>query len=874
MTERDPKRSQAGRAGDRGTPVLSVRSHVRAISLRTMLAGGIAATLASHLSPASYAQTISDRFLSRVTAQEEGSCATINIDFNVPIRYTSHFPDRGGRELRIGVQPLNFNRSSLSTGFAEESLRPPSSDVAGIQRITYDISDPSGPTLVLQFDHDANWDVKPGQSVTQLVVTVSGRDGCIPEAGAQTIKGVGVAANIILSVTDMVPEKLEPNGNYSINLVSNRGKEIPAEQVKQIEEFNDHAAYAYTAEENGVEWTRLRLGTFATRSDAEVVLTEVTPEYPEAWIARIDRTERDRVYQAWLAARSGEKGAAPSSLPVNSESEQLLTRLRDAVTGGDNAAAIRLAEQLLGQPESAATPEAQELLGLARERNGQLAHAKAEYEIFLTRYPEHPNAQRVRQRLASLLGEAEPETTPEKGEDGRPATVVSSSVKSEFSGSVSMLYQRDESGFLFEDEPIVGGPEVNPDPIEENRTNLNEILWGTDINLSVGNDRVEGLFRFSGQFRDDFRAGVQRDEGAISTLYLDVSDREWNAAMRIGRQTRNTGGVFGRFDGGLLSFQATDSVKLNVVAGYPVQSSRVLEVDTERQFVGGSADFSLFPDALDATVYYVDQKNGDLVDRQAAGLEMRYFNSHVTAYGVYDYDTHFQQTNLALLNGSVRFDDESSISVAVDYRRSPMLSSLNAVFGQAVEDPSDLLTTYTEDEIYDLALDRTAHSRSASISYSRPLTDNLQVNVDVIASNVSGTKASGGVDATPGTGTEYYYSGQLVASDVFTPGAIFIAGYRYADLQMTEQHTGQLNVRYPITRDLRLNTKFRVDQRDRRDGLSSETSARGSVALSYTMGRSTFFDVEIGGQYSNGSSSLMNTQERGIFGSFGIRQDF
>ena len=35
------------------------------------------------------------------------------------------------------------------------------------------------------------------------------------------------------------------------------------------------------------------------------------------------------------------------------------------------------------------------------------------------------------------------------------------------------------------------------------------------------------------------------------------------------------------------------------------------------------------PDALDTTVYYVDQKYGDLVDRQAVGAEFRYFNSNV-----------------------------------------------------------------------------------------------------------------------------------------------------------------------------------------------------------------------------------------------------
>jgi hypothetical protein len=270
----------------------------------------------------------------------------------------------------------------------------------------------------------------------------------------------------------------------------------------------------------------------------------------------------------------------------------------------------------------------------------------------------------------------------------------------------------------------------------------------------------------------------------------------------------------------------------------------------------------------------VDQKYGGLGDRQAVGGEVRYFNSHATAYGVYDYDVNFQQTNLALLNGSLRFDDDSSVSVALDYRRSPLLTTFNSVFGQTVMDPNELLGTYGEDEIYQLAQDRSAYARSVSLSYSRPLMEKLQINVDMIATNVSGTKGSGGVDAIPGTGTEYYYSGQLVASDVFTEGAIVIAGVRYADTQLMEQQTVQLNARYPINSDFRLNTKLRLDQRTRKDGLGDEISARGSLALAYTLNRSTYFDVEFGAQYSDNSNPLVTTQERGLFGSLGVRQDF
>ena len=81
-------------------------------------------------------------------------------------------------------------------------------------------------------------------------------------------------------------------------------------------------------------------------------------------------------------------------------------------------------------------------------------------------------------------------------------------------------------------------------------------------------------------------------------------------------------------------------------------------------------------------------------------------------------------------------------------------------------------------------------------------------------------------------------------------------------------------MRYPIMRDLRLNTKLRLDQRNQKNGSSEEVSARGSMALSYNLNRSTYFDVELGGQLSDSSNPLVMTQERGLFGTIGIRQDF
>jgi len=47
---------------------------------------------------------------------------------------------------------------------------------------------------------------------------------------------------------------------------------------------------------------------------------------------------------------------------------------------------VELLSRLVHQPEYPARAEAQELLGLVRERAGQLAQAKAEYQAYLQRY--------------------------------------------------------------------------------------------------------------------------------------------------------------------------------------------------------------------------------------------------------------------------------------------------------------------------------------------------------------------------------------------------------------------------------------------------------------------------------------------------------
>ena len=88
--------------------------------------------------------------------------------------------------------------------------------------------------------------------------------------------------------------------------------------------------------------------------------------------------------------------------------DQTMKRAQEMFRRKDYAVAIQLLTRLTEQPEFPQRAQAQELLGLARERNGQLAHAKAEYEEYLRRYPQGEAADRVSQAPARADVRGEP----------------------------------------------------------------------------------------------------------------------------------------------------------------------------------------------------------------------------------------------------------------------------------------------------------------------------------------------------------------------------------------------------------------------------------------------------------------------------------
>ena len=599
--------------------------------------------------------------------------------------------------------------------------------------------------------------------------------------------------------------------------------------------------------------------TFAGLNAAGGWLTTVDPVSPASTVGT-----------RATSVRTGRAPGGKASEAQIREAAALLDEGRGALRKGNYQVAITKFVKILKLPETPSTPDAQEYLGLARQRKKDLAAAQAEYEDYLVRYPTGEGSDRVRQRLAGIVtasGSAKvPELKKPRGESDRSRD---GSQTWTLSGSASQFYVRDDSFRTLHDPSLPNS--VNED-LGLHDVHQNEILSSLDAIATWSGNGVKSKLRFSGTQEHEFDEDGD-DIVGVAALFLDLNVRDWGTQTRIGRQTRNTGGVLGRFDGALLSYDAAQSVRINGVVGSPVYRRRDTPFDAERLFYGASIDVGI-ADGLDVTAFAIEQRDRDILDRQAVGAEVRYNDSEKSAFANIDYDIHYQKLNAAVLTGSWTMADKSNIHGAFDYRKSPYLSTWTAIQGDVYPSLYEMLRNRTLAEVESLAVDRTASFTSASAGFSRPINETFQVNVDATITNYSGTESSGGLPATEGTGNEYFVASQIIGNGVFERDDLFIAGLRFADLDTSNFFVVDLSVRYPLMEDLKINPRLMLGYRTGDETDLVEYSVLPSVLFDYYLTRDFSLELEIGARWTNTMERGVEETSTDVFFTVGYRYDF
>lgn len=656
---------------------------------------------------------------------------------------------------------------------------------------------------------------------------------------------------------------------FAVRLESYSSKDARLERPVPSE-FQDFAVFSSQSVRDGKTQYEVLLGYFATADAAERARRKLVQRFPNAEVVSLSK----RKEEALQAAAAATPPPTPESVPrapamppaapslaaadVEARAAELMGSGRKALEAGNNEAATEFFNQLLILPPNRYSQEAQELVGVARERSGELAKARAEYELYLKLFPGTEGAERVRKRLAGLdvpAAPAEPRPV-----ERPPLKVVSGSVSQYYYGGNTKV----DSSF---NTPT--GPNISS-------------FSTTDQSTLVNTADIVGRYRTS---ESDSRI-VVRDTYQWSFLTSSPSFNRLNAAYyeyrglqnplsaRLGRQTGLNGGLPSRFDGGIVGYGIGSRWRFNVVGGVPVEYP---SIDSDRYFYGANIEFEGLAGAWSGDLYFIEQQVDGILDRRAVGSELRYFDPRHTLFALVDYDVSYSALNTTLLQGSWQWENGTTLNFLFDRRRAPTLTTTNAIFGQPTTSISALLLTNTEDQLRQQAENVTATATQALVGVTTPLTEKWQFGLDARLTNVDALPATvvNGtfIPAQPSTGDIYSFTAQAIGTALYSSRDTSILGTTYLTGPNYDGWLYSLNNRSPIGERWSVEPSFQYYTQKDVFGLKLERWTPG-LRVSYRILERVALESEFTWENSKTTGPSSSDETKRNFYYVGYRWDF
>jgi hypothetical protein len=490
--------------------------------------------------------------------------------------------------------------------------------------------------------------------------------------------------------------------------------------------------------------------------------------------------------------------------------------------------------------------------------------AKKEYKLCLMLYPDWAGADRVRQRLSEFETAANNQTlTAPKKKVTSFSTVY---------GGLSQYYYRGNTRVDSTDTQNPSSPVPAP------------TFTALDQSALITNLDMTGRFR-GGDFdnrvvlRDSFTLNLLPDTENVNRLYsayAEVRNIANDYSGRLGRQSGNSGGVLGRFDGMLLGYSFLPKWRINVVAGEPVEFN---SIDSTKQFLGTSLDFGTFAEHWNGNIYYIYQTVDGITDRQAVGTELRYFDPGKSIISLIDYDVSYGELNIALIQGNMQVGAKTNLNILVDHRKAPILTTSNAVIGSPITSIDGLLQLgITEDQLRAAAAARTPTSDLYMVGATHNFSPTWQLGGDIKVYNISGTAAStiAGFEpvlASVSTGNVYSYTIQGIATGLMATRDVSVLSLTHLTSQdytgNSIAFTNRTLIQDKLTLDLSLVYFKQLTT------LQVETSRLTPIVrVGYRWRNTITFELEAGLETGQTVSSIETTDISRNFYSIGYRWDF
>lgn len=514
-------------------------------------------------------------------------------------------------------------------------------------------------------------------------------------------------------------------------------------------------------------------------------------------------------------------------LPADmNKARRMLAAGRHALKTGDHKKAVQIFSALLSQTGHTYMKESLELLGVARERNKQIAHAKAVYRQYIDQYPDAEGTTRVKQRIADLISN---QLVPKK------KLKKSKQDSGGRRGDTSKLYTTIGQFWNIFYTQNSAGSELRRSRI----SNDLRVRW----RLRKGNFDIKSYF--NADYDKDTVDG-DTDGIEVNSVYTKIKNARAKYELTLGRQSASTAGVLGKFDGVTGGYDINDKVRVNAVYGYPVNRYEKSSIQTSLPFITTSVELNNYWKDWDISPYVTRQEIDGIENRFAVGNEARYFHKKGDFFSLLDYDVSYSALNIMLLRGRYTFSKRLSVNTYISMRRSPLLETENATRGMGDTTLGDLLDdpAIDEDDIRRAAKDRSGESKYMSLGLRRTYSEKLQVLLNLTQSeytsrfleNTSGKSNSEIIDlqATETTNKNTDIIIRFIVSRLLHPKDSLILiidgkeasasenGRDYSETMLSAQY------RRSFSKKWRVSTRLRFRQRNNDDG---EVSRRWQPAV-------------------------------------------
>ncbi|HXE48072.1 MAG TPA: hypothetical protein VN663_06845 [Ramlibacter sp.] len=670
------------------------------------------------------------QLVDEVELRRVGNDAVLQVRFVTPVQYLRTQATRSGD---LGQVFYNVVPTPDTLRFITSERRVAAASGASFLLLTDEATGPAERSrkLVLRFTGNTPFEARAGQGNRTIEIVLRGQGAVVGSPAAATRRGAfGIVLHRADSPNAPVPSVPVLVQDYTVSV---RSRVMDGKQV-------------YETVVSGIESLRV----------AQTLLGSLRARFPQAAL------DEPPVPAPTAGAPAPVPEAAVPPSDVQARAQVLLAQARQAMDHADYTLAIGKLDELLGLPPNAMSQDAQELIALARWRQGDPMRARAEFELYLKLYPEGPGAQRVREALLTL---APPPQAAEGPAQPAVTTTLSGSVSSFYYGGQSKVRTQE-----FQDSPLSGLPELVSDA-SLSSTDQKQILSSVDLNWRRKDADTDLRFVVRDTYSSDMlRSDKSRNK--LYALYVDYRLQSPGLSLRAGRQSPTGAGVMGRFDGLQVGLRIAPKWRVNAVAGQPSDSL----LSTRRYFYGASVDADALTPNIGGSLYAIEQRIDGQTDRRALGSELRFQQGNLSASAILDRDMVLGGLNIASVQGSWQSPDNTVVNMLYDRRATPMLMLGNSLFFQnpvltaQATRLQELLASQSLEALRQQVRDTTAYSTQAMLGVTKPVTANWQVGGDVRLTNIGELRPVADIlpNGQPGTGNIWSVGAQVIGSNFYS----------------------------------------------------------------------------------------------------------